>query len=163
MIDPANALKRLPRHSHPMSIQAGPCTLQITVIDTDPDYLLLRVSANDGYFAGTVPAYEGWNVFDELRDCFKDFPRGPTDTRELILGSFGPKTTGGAARLHLYCTSRAGHVELAVTFEDATVGAVTRTGIVLLRPEPVALDRFLATLPKGRPEVGLTTILIGAG
>ena len=69
--------------------------IQIEVIDDDPDYLKLRISATNGEFAGVADVYVSPEGALELATKLDSFPRSPLDTREVFWGhSAGHKRAG---------------------------------------------------------------------
>ncbi len=64
----------------------------------DTDILELRVSAWNGFFGGTTELYIGRDDLEKIVEEMKGFPLDPQDEREVILGAFGAKSDGGAAR-----------------------------------------------------------------
>jgi hypothetical protein len=73
--------------------------LRCEIVEDDPDYLLLRLSADNGEFSGTADAYLSLDGPAEFAAKLEGFPRVPSDRREILVGSFGPQYAGGGAKL----------------------------------------------------------------
>jgi hypothetical protein len=142
--------------------EAIPRRLVLSVVDDDPDYLLLEVSVADGAFAGSTRVYESRDVAAELRSALAGFPRKNDDRREVVLGSFGPTYAGGAVRLVFRTINRAGHCVLEAELEDepTTVGS-PRTVTIRLPVDSASLDSFLQSLGRITPMGAGTAVLHG--
>ena len=91
---------------------------RLEVIYKDNDLLELRVSAWNGAFGGTADVNMGIGELEATAAQLKGFPTHPADAREVMLGSFGPKTAGGGASVRFYCIDRAGHARLESKIES---------------------------------------------
>ena len=121
--------------------------IQIEVIDDDPDYLKLRISATNGEFAGVADVYVSPEGALELATKLDSFPRSPLDTREVLLGSFGRAQAGGAAKVRLFCSDSCGTSWVEVQIESGVeVAGSVQTTLVVVPVEATGIDKFLLEL-----------------
>jgi hypothetical protein len=112
---------------------------------SDSNVIKLRLSVWNGRFGGTTDLLVGLGELSKVVEHLKGFPSGSTDTREVVLGEFGPEVAGGAARLYFFCrdddTSPMAEMQLegehdgkrdpetvtlVLTFEPASLGIFLR-------------------------------------
>lgn len=130
------------------------------MVEDDPDYLLLRISADNGEFSGTVDVYLFLGGPAEFAAKLEGFPKAPSDRREIVVGSFGTQYAGGGAKLLFFCSDNSGHawVEVQIEAGDATVG-VTQSARVIVPIEAAAVDDFVQDLLRMNPEKWKTAVL----
>ena len=63
--------------------------VQISYLWHDNDVTELQLRVWNGEFGGQTNVYIGTGGLREIAAMLKEFPRTPSDTRELTLGSFG--------------------------------------------------------------------------
>jgi hypothetical protein len=92
------------------------------------------------------------------------FPSKSDDSREAVLGDFGPNTAGGGVRLWFHTVDAAGHSVVRVEVEDEPTGSdiSPRTVVVDLAIDAAGVDQFVAQLKRARPETHSTATLFGA-
>jgi hypothetical protein len=123
-----------------------------------------RVLVSNSRFQGATEVYLGEETLVEAAKLLQHFPQHAHDTRELILGDFGPNTALGGVRLEFFCKDMAGHPMVRVTIEaDSPHRFRDRAGVVW-KPEsaviyadfePAALDNFIIQLESiGRTHKG---------
>ena len=91
---------------------------QFRLLWSDEDVLKVRIYASNGEFGAAADVYVAVGGLAEAAAILEGFPRSPSDTRELVLGSFGPEWAGGGVRLHSDCKGAAGHAFVEVTVES---------------------------------------------
>jgi hypothetical protein len=117
------------------------------VIYKDSDLLEVRVSAWNGAFGGTADVYVGIGQLEETAAKLKGFPKHPSDTREIMLGSFDPKMAGGGASMQFYCTDASGHAYVESKIKSNSLpGKPVQCVILLLPIEAAAVDSFVNEL-----------------
>ena len=111
----------------------------------DVDLLELSASAWNGEFGGAIRLYVGRSALGDTADALTGFPTNVEDKREVMFGSFGPESGGGALSLHLSCIDRAGHCQLRLELEsDPLYREAPLERVELIAAfEPVALDSFV--------------------
>lgn len=140
-----------------------PRALVMVVRELDPDYVLIDIIASDGGFAGSASVYERHDVAETVRAQLIGFPRSPTDSREIVLGSFNPIHAGGGVRMVFSCVNLAGHTTVAVEIEDQPRDGRTTRSVSLRMPvEAIAIDAFVTQLQRWSAELGETATLQGA-
>lgn len=92
--------------------------IEVYVIETDDDYVKLRVVASSGTFAGQADVSDTCESVSESARMLRGFPANHRDTRELEFGNFSDGYAGGAVRLKFFCVDAAGHAAADVTFRD---------------------------------------------
>ena len=113
----------------------------------DVDILELQVSAWNGLFGGTTKLYIGRDELEKIVEAMKGFPLDPWDEREVILGAFGAKFAGGAARLRFYCKDGAGHGMVEIQIERDHSGRTVSESVTMIAPiEAASIDLFLPEL-----------------
>jgi len=124
--------------------------LRIEVVWSDEDVAEVRVSAFNGRFAGQVDAYVARGRLTQVATDLEGFPRKAGDSRNVIIGAFGPECAGGAARLRFLCVDPAGHArfdaELEAEAHDTAFEGRRECARVMVRFELAAFDRFVAQL-----------------
>lgn len=130
------------------------------VVEDDPDYLLVRITVNNGEFSGSIEAYMSPESPAEIASQMNGFPLAPSDTREIVFGSFGARTAGGGAKLKFFCSDRSGHAWVETIFEagNAIVGVV-QTALIITPIEATGVDSFVHQLSKLAPTVNRTAWL----
>jgi hypothetical protein len=117
------------------------------VIETDPDYLKLRISAWNGLFGGSAEVYVAIFTLDEVASILSGFPDCPSDTREATFGSFGPGTAGGAVNMRFYCADKSGHAWVESRIESEYTKTGSAQSVVMACPiEAASLDLFLGEI-----------------
>lgn len=121
--------------------------IRCEVVEDDPDYLLVSVSASNNEFSGTAEAYISPDAPVELASKLEGFPASSSDARELMIGSFEVNSAGGAAKLRFFCSDRSGHSWVEVTIEsgDPVVG-LTQTALLVIPVEATGVDSFVSEL-----------------
>jgi hypothetical protein len=124
--------------------------LKIEVLRSDDDVTQIRVSGSNGRFAGAVNAYVSRGTLVHVAKDLDGFPKHVGDTRDVVLGAFGPRYAGGAVRLHFVCPDLAGHPRLDAEFEAEDHGPAfdgnPEYARVIIRFEVAAFDRFVSHL-----------------
>ena len=125
--------------------------------------MLLSFAAADGQFAGSTELYGRENARD-LAAGLKEFPRSPTDRRQLQLGSEDLRAADGFVQIDALCVDRAGHAMLEIAIADKAArsslkGRQVRVHVVV---EPPAIDEFVAALLSWNFEAGSSVVLRGA-
>ncbi len=136
--------------------------LGVRIIYQDSDVVEVRVCAWNGRFGGATDAYIGTGELQEAAMKLQGFPKGRTDTREIVFGAFGPDSAGGGVRVRVYCTDAAVHISAQVEIESEYDEAGTFESVTLLLPiEVAALDSFVTEL--GRLGAGQEKAFLTAG
>jgi hypothetical protein len=113
----------------------------------DIDTLELHVSAWNGCFGGATRLYVGRTELGNVVETIKGFPLNPLGEREAILGAFGAKFAGGAARFRFYCKDGAGHGMVEIQIEGDHAGrTVTQSVRMNASIEAASIDSFLPDL-----------------
>ncbi len=122
---------------------------QFEVLYRDNDLLKVRVSAWNGTFGGAADVYLGTNQLGEVATHLRGFPKSISDIREVILGTFDPKSAGGGVNMRLYCVDRTGHayVETKIESDRDSAGRV-QSATLLVPIEAGAVDSFVDELLK---------------
>jgi hypothetical protein len=107
----------------------------------------VHVTAWNGAFGGAANVYVAIGRLKETAEKLEGFPRSPRDSREVVLGRFGPEWGGGAISMRFYCPDGAGHayVESRIESERAIAG-ITQSIALVLGIEPAALDSLVKDL-----------------
>src|SRR5713101_5358527 len=120
---------------------------QLNVMYGDNDVMNIRVSAWNGAFGGVADVYEGIGQLEQIAETLRGFPVDPSDTREVSLGDFGPKSAGGGVSLRFYCADRAGHTYVDSKIESDHDSAGKAQSVILTLPvEAAAVDSFVEEL-----------------
>lgn len=78
------------------------------------------------------------------------FPRSPSDSREIVLGSFNSTHAGGGVRMTFSCVRLAGHATVSAETEDQPMdGSTTRRVSLRMPVEAVAMMRLLPSSSDG--------------
>lgn len=113
----------------------------------DSDVLEVGIAAWNGGFGGTADVYVAIGGLGEMAEKLKGFPRGVTDSREVVLGAFGPEWAGGAVSMRFHCVDGAGHTYVESRIESKSQKAgITQSVLLILPIEPAALDSFVEDL-----------------
>ena len=121
--------------------------LQFSYLWHDLDVIELRIVAENIGFRGCAELYIEHGQLLEVAEILKGFPQHSKDSREVVLGAFGPGFAGGAVRLAFHCKDMAGHPAFWATIEAAPLGShKAECAEILVDFEPASLDRFLADL-----------------
>ena len=116
---------------------------QFDVLYRDSDLVKVRVSAWNGAFAGTSDVYLGIGQLGEIAKQLQGFAKSVSDTREVMLGTFGPESAGGGVSMRLYCVDRSGHAYVETKMESDQDAAGKVESVTLLVPiEAGAVDCF---------------------
>src|SRR5713101_5222986 len=122
---------------------------QLNVMYGDNDVMNIRVSAWNGAFGGVADVYEGIGQLEQIAETLRGFPVDPSDTREVSLGDFGPKSAGGGVSMRFYCADRAGHTYVDSRIESAYDSAGKAQSVIMtLTIEPAAVDSFVEELSR---------------
>ncbi len=117
------------------------------VIYKDSYLLEVRLSAWNGAFGGAADLYVGIGQLEETAAKLKGFPNHPSDTREVILGDFGPKSAGGGVSMRFYCTDASGHASVESKIESDSLSGKPAQCVTLSLPiEAAAVDSFVDEL-----------------
>jgi hypothetical protein len=113
----------------------------------DNDVVQMRVSAWNGIFGGAADVYLGRGQLEEASGTLRDFPTQPSDTREVIFGSFAPHMAGGGVSMRFYCADGAGHAFVDSRIESARgANGKVQSVSLTLAVEPAAVDLFVDEL-----------------
>jgi hypothetical protein len=133
-------------------------------------FIQMRTFLTSNFLLGTEHLVEqrGFWVeiggLDTLADKISGFPKGPQDSRELVLGAFGREYAGGATHLRLFCIDLAGHSYIESKIESGEESAgVFQTAIVIMPVEASAIDRFVTGLRKIEKARNGTAVLESRG
>ena len=118
--------------------------LTITIVDVDPDYLGIEISASNARFAGATRIYAGLKELSEFADRIAGFPSNPQDTRTYVFGTSEPGFAGGYCNIQLKCIDNAGHARLDVVLEDD--GNLNESATAKLSFRVLAADIDLLTI-----------------
>jgi len=136
---------------------------QIKVIYADKDLIELRVSAWNGAFGGSADVYVGIGQLEQIADKLQGFPNGLSDTREVILGVFGPNSAGGALSIRFYCADRSGHTWVDSKIESDYEPLGKAQSVILSLPiEAAAVDSFIEEIRRLGADRAGTAHLRGA-
>jgi hypothetical protein len=137
---------------------------QLDVIWKDEDILELRIAAWHGAFGGVAGVWVGIGELESIAAKLSGFPKDPSDAREVVLGSFGPGSAGGAASMRFYCADRAGHayVESKIESEGESAGVV-QCAVISMPVEAAAVDAFVDDLRRLERDRTGTALLKGMG
>ncbi len=113
----------------------------------DNDLVKVRVSAWNGAFGGAADVCLGTGQLGEVAAQLRGFPKTVSDTREVMLGTFGPESAGGGVSMRFYCVDRSGHanVETKIVSDRDSVGRV-QSAMLLVPIEAGAIDSFVDEL-----------------
>ena len=97
------------------------------------------------HIGGTTRLYVGHEELASAADTLAGFQANLDDEREVVFGTFGRDSGGGAVALKLTCIDRAGHCDLAY---DTRIGSppqrfAVRSSRVVWRCRTRALGRFM--------------------
>jgi hypothetical protein len=92
--------------------------LKIIVVDPDPDYLGIEISARNGRFAGAARIYAGLDELTRFAKVLSGFPRGRDDERTHVFGTRKPGHAGGYCSLRFFCRDSAGHAAVEVEIDE---------------------------------------------
>jgi hypothetical protein len=123
--------------------------IQLKIIYSDDDLLLVRVRCSNGGFSGETQIYTGLNELEHIAKLLRGFPETINDIREVQLGSFDPKCAGGGVRLRFYCINSAGRTSVETTIESSperSTGCFFGMSKFNISFEPAAIDLFLPAL-----------------
>ena len=134
--------------------------LVISYLYHDGDILQLRVRTWNGRFGGDTKLYVGRDGLNLVAKELRGFPSGKDDSRETVLGAFGPDSAGGAARLRFFCKGGAGHAFAEIQIEADSPDESRGECVTLLAAiEAAAMDVFIPELEVvGRTLSGTATL-----
>jgi hypothetical protein len=117
--------------------------INVEIVWFDQDVVECQVRCSNGRFSGVAEIYLSHDDLPKMAAALKGFPNGPSDVRDLELGTFNPKHAG--VRLRCYCRDSAGHAVMEVKLRgDASKGLGEPESVALLFPvEAAAIDSFL--------------------
>ena len=128
----------------------------------DQDVVKLRVSAWNGDFGGVADIYEGIGDLHKAATQLQGFPRNPSDTRELIFGTFDRKCAGGGVSMRFHCTDSAGHAHVETRIDSSVLSGGTFQTVLLALPiEATAVDLFVRELQRMEEDRSSTAHLTG--
>lgn len=136
--------------------------IKIEIVWFDQDVVECQVTCSNGRFSGVVEIYLSHDDVPKMVEVLKGFPNGPTDVRDVELGTFNPKHADGGVRLRCYCKDSAGHAAMEVQLRgDECKGLGEPESVALLFPvEAAALDSFLTQVRSMDTEqIGATAFL----
>jgi hypothetical protein len=133
---------------------------QFEVIYKAEGLIEVRISAWNGAFGGTADVYVGIGRLQETAASLKGFPGHPSDTRELILGAFGPEWAGGGVSMQFYCADASGHAYVESKIESGDKRGRSIESVILSLPiEAAAVDSFVDELHRlGVNEAGVARL-----
>ena len=120
--------------------------LKISVIDPDPDYLGIEISASNARFSGTTKIYAGLDQLTELAVVITGFPMSPKDERSYEFGTKNEGFAGGYCALRFYCRDRAGHAAADIEIEDDNMFYSEATARFTIPILPAGVDEFVRVL-----------------
>jgi hypothetical protein len=107
----------------------------------------ISVSAWNGAFGGAANVYVGIGQIERIAEELKGFPKGISDTREVVVGAFGPQSAGGAVSIRFYCADQAGHAYVDLRIESASNSTGKVQCVSCSLPiEAAAVDSFVEEL-----------------
>jgi hypothetical protein len=120
---------------------------QFKVLYRDSDLVKIRVSVWNGAFGGAAEVYLGTGRLGEVAAQLRGFPKSISDTREVMMGTFGTESAGGGMSMRFHCIDRSGHayVETKIESDRDSEGRV-QSATLLLPIEAVAVDSFVDDL-----------------
>ena len=118
-------------------------------------YSEVSVSARNASFAGEVWLYTSDEQLRNLAEKIRGFPATSSDTREFILGGFGPQWAGGAVHMCFRCEGSVGHSLVELQRESGPgMAGIVQTCHLFVSIEASGVDEFvpqlLALANKGR-------------
>jgi hypothetical protein len=117
------------------------------VIYKAEDLIEVRISAWNGVFGGTADVYLEIGRLEEIAARLQGFPSHPSDTREVVLGAFGPEFAGGGVSMRFHCADRSGHAYVESRIESGEKrGRSTDSAFLTLHIEAAAVDSFVDEL-----------------
>jgi len=117
------------------------------VIYRDNDLIEVHVSAWNGAFGGAADVYLGIGQLEEIAAKLQGFPKSPSDTREVILGDFIPRSAGRGVSMRFYCAGKSGRAYVEAKIESDYNPADKAQSVLLLLPvEAAAIDSFVKEL-----------------
>lgn len=134
--------------------------IQLTVTYHDVDMFQLSALAWNGEFGGTAKPYVAIGRLADAAAQLSGFPRDPSDTREVVLGAFGPKTAGGGICMRFFCIDSAGHARVEVKMESDRLSDERAQSVTLwLAVEAAAIDHFVDNLRRLERDKSGTAVL----
>lgn len=121
------------------------CSILITIVDPDLDYLGLEIRAGNGQFAGSTRVYAGLEELSDFADEISRFPRDCRDQRKHEFGSRDLSMAGGYCRVSFRCLDQAAHVGVDVMIDDKSPDAPASVTLSF-KTEAAAIDEFVARL-----------------
>jgi hypothetical protein len=83
----------------------------------------------------------------ELAEKLRGFPNTPLDTRDFLLGAFGPESAGGGVGMRFHCIDGPGHAYAEAKIESSGDSVGTSQSVILSLPiEASAVESFIAAL-----------------
>lgn len=92
--------------------------LLIEIIDPDPDYCGIDVSAHNGCFSGSARIYAQLDDLKNLATAITGFPTNSEDIRTYSLGTQDDAYAGGFCSMRFYCLDGTGHIGIDLIFVD---------------------------------------------
>jgi hypothetical protein len=124
--------------------------LQISVVETDDDYLGINIAAATDRFAGQTRIYASPTQLSEFASVIDGFPVDFDDARTYEFGTRDPEWAGGYSQLTFSCVSGSGHlqrrIQVAVTIEDDKSWHTAASATFWFEFQPAELDRFVRLL-----------------
>lgn len=111
----------------------------------DPDLVDLLVTCGNRDFYGQTELYAGRGKLQQWASMLQGFPKSPSDSRTLELGTFRPTYAGGGAKLVFCCLDSAGHAAVFVSLRSVTARG-TETAEFSIGIEAAAVDSFVDQL-----------------
>jgi hypothetical protein len=120
---------------------------EFEVVWNDIHALQLRVAAGNGSFSGTALVYVSVGGLHEAAVKLEGFPRAASDKRELLFGTLGMCSAGGAVRMRFYCKGLAAHSFVETWVESEFDNSkIAETAHFHVKVEANAIDTFVAGL-----------------
>lgn len=110
----------------------------------DPDILEVVVSARSASFSGAASLYTSELELREAAAVLSQFPRSPSDSREVLIGSPGHLTGGEGLSMAFLCLDGAGHPAVHAKLRSgASCRGIAEQVELLLPVEPAGIDDFV--------------------
>src|SRR2546430_9376218 len=123
--------EKIKEHGFKTNMDIG---FQFKITYSDKDLFEVRISACNGVFGGGADVYVGINQLNEIAAKLEGFPRNPRDSRDVILGAFGPESAGVGVSMRFYCTDRSGHAYVESKIESGSSSGGTIQSVTLSLP-----------------------------
>lgn len=122
--------------------------LKIRVIDPDPDYLGIEISASSDRFAGTSRIYAANDELSELCDEIEGFPKTIDDERRHLFGAREIGYAGGFCELKFFCADGSGHTAIRIEIGDDNARHSDATARFTVPALPAEIDSWVVALKR---------------